>query len=78
MTLSGKHNAKCTVCGNVMPYELPEADELNSRLARPSVPAPRSNLSLATGETVTSTELQAAETEDAKILEEEEIERVAS
>jgi DNA topoisomerase I len=41
-TLSGKRNAKCTVCGHTEPYELPELEDLTSK---PSQRAPRSRLS---------------------------------
>ncbi len=84
MSLSGKHNAKCTVCGHVMPYELPDPDEVAAAAAsiRPVVVlTPRSSLSQATHETITPVELQTAEAEDLtseSASEEEEEEREAA
>ncbi len=63
MTLSGKRNAKCTNCGHVMPYEMPDPEETPRPLLRP-LGAPRSNLSVAGQEAITSSELQSAEAED--------------
>lgn len=59
MTLSGKRNAKCTVCGHVMPYELPDEVGIPALTA-----APRSTLSLAANEGLTAAELEDAEAED--------------
>jgi DNA topoisomerase-1 len=33
MTLSGKRNAKCTVCGTVIEYELPDEEDQSAKLA---------------------------------------------
>ena len=68
MTLSGKRNAKCTVCGHIMPYEVPDADEQPTRPAV-SVVAPRSLLSQATAETVSTHDLQEEQAEDAALVE---------
>jgi ssDNA-binding Zn-finger/Zn-ribbon topoisomerase 1 len=61
MTLSGKRNAKCTVCGHTMPYEIPDED---TGAGKPSVAAPRSQLSQAVTENITTADLQAEQDED--------------
>lgn len=76
MTLSGKHNAKCTVCGHTMPYEVP--DEETSAASKPSVAAPRSLLSQAVPDGVTTADLQAEQDEDAVEDSSEEEERQAA
>jgi DNA topoisomerase-1 len=65
MTLSGKRNAKCTVCGHTMDYELPEAEEVAGRTRnQPSVAAPRSLLSQAVVDGITTADLEAEQEED--------------
>lgn len=76
MLLSGKHNAKCTVCGHTMPYEAPDIDDM---AGKPSVKPPTSTLSMTNKtEVVTQSEIQAEEeaevkeTEAAQAIEKEE------
>jgi DNA topoisomerase-1 len=65
MTLSGKRNAKCTVCGHTMDYELPDAEEVAGRTRnQPSVAAPRSLLSQAVVDGITTADLEAEQEED--------------
>ncbi len=81
MTLSGKRNAKCTVCGHIMPYEMPDPDEATNKPLRPVASLPRSTLALAAHEGLTPTELQTAEAEDSveePSEQEEEEERTAA
>jgi DNA-directed RNA polymerase subunit M/transcription elongation factor TFIIS len=63
MTLSGKRNAKCTACGHIMPYEPPDEDASSPKTTN-GVSRPRSSLSEAADEGLTSAEIQAAEAED--------------
>lgn len=63
MTLSGKRNAKCTVCGHTMPYEMPDEE---SGVGKPSVAAPRSQLSQAVAENITTADLQAEQDDEAQ------------
>lgn len=82
MTLSGKRNAKCTVCGFTMPYELPDPEEAAAgTTVRPLVAkVPRSTLSQATGEAITTADLQDDQNDEivAAEQEEEEEERQAA
>ncbi|HEX2915349.1 MAG TPA: type I DNA topoisomerase [Chloroflexia bacterium] len=79
MTLSGKRNAKCTVCGHTMPYELPDSDEQESGTGRPApVAAPRSTLSQAGNDTITNEDLQSEQEENDSSEEEEQEERQAA
>jgi DNA topoisomerase I len=80
MTLSGKQNAKCTVCGHTMPYELPDPEETASRAkSQASIPAPRSQLSLAAAETLNDPDLAAEQDPEAETSpSEEEEERQAA
>jgi DNA topoisomerase-1 len=67
MTLSGKQNAKCTVCGHIMPYELPDPEETASRSRnQASIPAPRSQLSLAAAEALNDPDLAAEQDPEAE------------
>ncbi|MBN9393223.1 MAG: type I DNA topoisomerase [Chloroflexi bacterium] len=75
MTLSGKRNAKCTVCGHTMPYEIPDEETV---AGKPSVAAPRSQLSQAVAENVTAADLQAEQDEDTGEDSSEEEEREAA
>jgi DNA topoisomerase-1 len=75
MTLSGKRNAKCTVCGHTMPYEIPDED---TGAGKPSVSAPRSQLSQAVTENITTADLQAEQDEDPNEDSSEEEEREAA
>ena len=75
MTLSGKRNAKCSVCGHTMPYEIPDPEEAGAakvglRIVG-SLATPRSNLSQATGETISRADLQTAQDEEATVVEED-------
>ncbi len=67
MTMSGKRNAKCTVCGHTMPYEQPDPDEIQAgKVLVSPLAAPRSTLSQAVGtaDVISASELQAEQDED--------------